>query len=124
MSNDAQVDFYRILRGTSDKADYGLSESSGFASKVSVPVNSNHEAVQLFKILKEDRKKGKVGVTENSSKSITEKKVTPKKSLDNNRGLRKNLRISESTSCVSCGKSIRKPKNGCSVLCVCGKVNT
>ena len=123
MAGDAQTDFYRILRGTSEKADYGLSESSGFASKISVPINSNHEAVNLFKTLKEGRRSEETKRGDKDLVRITERKTSPKKS-SRKRNNRRRSQISESTSCTSCGKPIRKPRNGCSVLCVCGKVNT
>ena len=85
---DSQIEFYRILRGSSDSANYGLDESAFSQNEVSL--SSDHAASRFFKEIKEKDKNDSC-----------------------NRGYK----------CVGCGRIINKPKSGCSVYCVCGKIN-
>lgn len=105
-NNDPMVSFFNVLKGNTDKVDYGLSENAATFRK-EVSVNSDHDGLLMFRKMNEEKNNNK------EKKS----KINPTSSN------KKEVNISERVSCSSCGKSIRRPSGGCSVMCSCGKVH-
>ncbi len=96
VSNDPMVGFFNLLKGNSEKVNYGLTES--VATRKEVSVESNHDGLLAFRKIKE----GKIKENMKSKTSTS---------------------MNEKMTC-NCGKKINVPSKNCSVMCSCGKIHS